>query len=82
MGAYSETESGERSSGTQSSESYDGESWESSQGGWEGRGSQDPSEQGWDDDEEQSEGGISVEQQELFKELERVNEESNEQEGT
>ena len=82
VGAYSETESGEGSSGTEFSESGDGESWESSQGGWEGRGSQDTSEQGWDDDEEQSEGGISVEQQELFKELERVNEESNEQEGT
>jgi hypothetical protein len=82
MGTHSETEPSQGPSGAELSQSDDGESWESSQGGWEGRGSQDPSLEGWDDSEEQSESGERSDEQELFAELERINEITDEQEGT
>ena len=57
---------------------HDGESGEGIEGGWEGRGSQEASEQGWDEFDEEFESDQPSEQQELFAEFERRNEESKE----
>ena len=53
---------GEGKNGTQSSQSDDDESWLGEEGRWEGRGSQDPSEQGWEQLQEQLESSESNEQ--------------------
>jgi hypothetical protein len=63
---------------TELSSLHDGESGEGIEGGWEGRGSQEGSEQGWDEFDEESESDQPSEQQELFAEYERFNEESKE----
>jgi hypothetical protein len=55
-GEHPEEERGQQGS------SDNGESWASAQGGWEGRGPHQAAEQGWEDDEEQSEGSISSHQ--------------------
>lgn len=60
--------------GAQFSPIYDGESGEGIEGGWEGRGPQEASEQGWDEFDDEPEGIEPNEQQELFAELERLNE--------
>lgn len=62
--------------GTQFSPRYDGESGEGIEGGWEGRGPQEASEQGWDEFNDEPEGIEPNEQQELFAHFERRNEES------
>lgn len=60
--------------GTEPSPLYDGEGGEGIEGGWEGRGPQEASEQGWDEFDDEPESDEPNEQQELFAELERLNE--------
>ena len=60
--------------GAQFSSVYDGESGEGIERGWEGRGPQEASEQGWDEFNDEPESIEPNEQQELFAELERLNE--------
>ena len=62
--------------GTQPSTSGYGEGGESYEGGWEGRGPQDSSEQGWDEREDQLEGYEPSEQQKLFEEFQLQSEKS------
>lgn len=62
--------------GTQPSTSSYGEGGESDEGGWEGRGPQDSSEQGWDECEDQLEGYEPSEQQKLLSEWELQSEKS------
>ena len=76
LGTQPEAQSSEGQSGTQLSPSDDDGSGEGYEGGWEGRGPQEASEQGWDDEQEQPEGGISFDQSELLAEFERVSKES------
>ena len=51
-----------------------GEGGEGIEGGWKGRGPQEASEQGWDEFNDEPESDEPSEQQELFAELERLNE--------
>ena len=60
--------------GTEPSPLYDGEGGESIEGGWEGRGPQEASEQGWDEFDDEPESDEPNEQQELFSTFERLNE--------
>ena len=69
---------GESENRTEPSASGNGEGGESSQGGWEGRGSQDTSEQGWDEFDDKLEDSEQDEQSQLFSELERQSEEPTE----
>ena len=65
--------------GTQPSTSGYGEGGESDEGGWEGCGPQDSSEQGWAECEDQLEGYEPSEQQKLFESFQLLDEESNKQ---
>lgn len=60
--------------GAQFSPLDNGKGGEGIEGGWEGRGPQEASEQGWDEFDDEPESLEPNEQQELFAELERLNE--------
>lgn len=72
------TRTSEGPDGTQPSESDDGESGFGFEGGWEGRGPQEASEQGWDEFDDEPESSEQDSQPELFEEFERISKESNE----
>ena len=77
LGTQPEAKQSEGQSGEELSSFNDDGSWESDEGGWEGRGPQEASEQGWDDEQEQSEGGGILDQSEFFSEFQRVSKEPN-----
>lgn len=68
--------------GTEPSPLYDGEGGEGIEGGWEGRGPQEASEQGWDEFDDELESDEPNEQQELFAHYERGLEIPDKQKGT